>query len=63
MDRTRGAACHGNGGGRSPFLRINRNDRLPLSREAIVLFWMTTSDDARRTRFRLEADISWLLDS
>jgi hypothetical protein len=27
-----------NGGGRPPFLRIQRNDRLPLSREAIVFF-------------------------
>jgi hypothetical protein len=28
----------GNGGGRPSFLRIKRNDRLPLSREAIVFF-------------------------
>jgi hypothetical protein len=38
MDRTRGAWIIRNGGGRPPFLRIQRNDRLPLSREAIVFF-------------------------
>ena len=38
MDRTRGAWLIRNGGGRPPFLRIQRNDRLPLSREAIVFF-------------------------
>ena len=62
MDRARGASFNGNGGGRPPFLRIQQNDRLPLSREAIV-FLMTTGDKSRRTRTRLEADHSWLLGS
>ena len=62
VDRARGAASNGNGGGRPPFLRIQQNDRLPLSREAIV-FLMTTGDKSRRTRSRLEADHSWLLGS
>ena len=43
MDRARGATSNGNGGGRPPFLRIHQNDRLPLSREAIVI----SDDDGR----------------
>ena len=37
------AELNGNGGGRPPFLRIQQNDRLPLSREAIVF----SDDDGR----------------
>jgi hypothetical protein len=62
MDRARGATSNGNGGGRPPFLRIHQNDRLPLSREAIVYF-DDDGDKSRRTRYRLEADHSWLLGS